>query len=423
MTVKIHSTNISGTVKIPPSKSMSHRAIICASLAKGKSTIKNIAFSEDILTTIEGMKALGAKIDCFDDYVVVDGVRDFENLAFNEINCNESGSTLRFFVPIFSLTNKEVNFLGKNRLLIRPQAIYEEIFKSRNLEFSQDDKKLTIKGSLKADRYELSGDVSSQFISGLLFALPLLDGDSEIHIAEPYESRSYVDLTLQMLTDFGIDASYSDPNTLVIRGNQQYKACDHTVEGDFSQFGFYGALGAINNTIICDGLRHNSKQGDRQMVQILKDCGVDISETKVGYRIRKSTVNAVDIDLKDCPDLGPILTVLCSVADGKSTIFNAGRLRIKESDRILAMETELQKFGIEISSTDDVITINGQKSFDTSIETCGHKDHRIVMALAVLGTICDSPIVITEAEYIKKSYPNFFEDLESLGVKLEKTYE
>ncbi|MFI3114926.1 MAG: 3-phosphoshikimate 1-carboxyvinyltransferase [Clostridia bacterium] len=423
MTVKIHPTRVSGTVKIPPSKSMSHRAIICASLASGKSTIKNIAFSEDILTTIEGMKALGAKIECFDDFVVVDGVKDFNNLAFNEINCNESGSTLRFFVPIFSLTNKEVNFLGKNRLLIRPQAIYEEIFKSRNLEFSQDDKKLTIKGSLKADRYELLGDVSSQFISGLLFALPLVDGDSEIHISEPYESRSYVDLTMQMLADFGIEVKYTDNNTLFVKGNQKYKACDHTVEGDFSQFGFFAVLGAINNTIICDGLNHNSKQGDRQMVDILKDCGINIQAIDNGYKIENSTINPVDIDLKDCPDLGPILTVLCANSTEKCTIYNAGRLRIKESDRILAMETELLKFGINISSTDDVITINGQNKFDTDDITCGHKDHRIVMALAILGTICQKTITITEAEYIKKSYPNFFEDLEKLGVKVEKSYE
>lgn len=423
MTVKIHPSNVSGTVKIPPSKSMAHRAIICASLANGKSVISNIAFSEDILTTIEGMKSLGAIIECFDDYVEVTGIRNFDDLASNEINCNESGSTLRFFVPIFSLTNQEVTFLGKNRLLIRPQAIYEEIFTSRGLEFKQDTTKLNIKGALPSGRYELAGDVSSQFISGLLFALPLTQGDSEIHISEPYESRSYVDLTIQMLEDFGVCVKYTDNNTISIKGNQQYKAHNHTVEGDFSQFGFFATLGAINNTIICDGLRHNSKQGDKQMVDILKDCGVDISEIENGYKIEKSTVNAVDIDLKNCPDLGPILSVLCANATGKSTIFNAGRLRIKESDRILAMETELKKFGVYISSTEDVITINGQSNFCTDLKTSGHKDHRIVMSLAILATICTQPVEICEAEYIKKSYPNFFEDLEKLGVKVEKSYD
>ena len=420
MRVVIYPSKVSGTVKIPPSKSMSHRAIICASLAKGTSKISNIAFSEDILTTIEGMKKLGAIIESFDDYVIVKGINDFKSLVSNEINCNESGSTLRFFVPIFSITGEEIHFLGKNRLLIRPQEIYREIFQSRNLEFSQDTEKLTIKGCLKPDTYELNGDVSSQFISGLLFALPLLDGDSYIKIKEPYESRSYVDLTLQMLEEFGIDVSYTDKNTLFMRGNQKYLAHDHEVEGDFSQFGFWGTLGAINNTIDCVGLSHKSLQGDKEMVDILKNAGVKIENIHNGYRIHKSDVKATDIDLGNCPDLGPILTVLCANSNGNSRIYNAGRLRIKESDRILAMETELSKFSVKLSSTNDEVFITGQSDFGTSEKTCGHKDHRIVMALAVLATICQQPVEISEAEYIKKSYPNFFEHLSNLGIKVVK---
>lgn len=420
MKVRVHPSKAEGSIKIPPSKSMSHRAIICASLANGQSKISNIAYSEDVTTTIEGMKNLGASIECFDDYVIVNGIKDFNSFTKTPVNCNESGSTLRFFVPIFALTHEEVTFLGKNRLLIRPQEIYREIFHSRGLEFSQTEKELTIKGCLPAGSYELNGDVSSQFISGLLFALPMLSNDSTIHIKEPYESRSYVDLTLQMLEEFGIDVKYTDSNTLFIKGNQSYKAKDHTVEGDFSQFGFYGALGAINNTIDCKGLKHNSLQGDREMVDILKNAGVKIEEIEDGYRIYKSDVKPSKINLENCPDLGPILTVLCATCQDTSTIFNAGRLRIKESDRTLAMETELRKFSVDISSTHDVITINGVSSFDTADTTCGHKDHRIVMALAILATISAQPVEITEAEYIKKSYPNFFEDLSSLGIKVEK---
>lgn len=420
MKVKIYPSDVSGSIKIPPSKSMSHRAIICASLAKGRSKITNIAFSEDVLTTIEGMKNLGAKIDCYDDFVIVDGIYNLENPVNNQIDCNESGSTLRFFVPIFSLTNQEITFWGKNRLLIRPQEIYREIFTSRNLEFSQDTEKLIIKGSLKPDIYTLNGDVSSQFISGLLFALPLLSGDSEIHIKEPYESRSYVDLTLQMLNEFGIDIKYTDNNTLFIKGNQSYLAHNHEVEGDFSQFGFFGCLGAINNTLNCIGLNHNSLQGDKEMVDILKNAGVKIEEITGGYQIFKSTINPLKIDLANCPDLGPILSVLCANSTGDCEIFNASRLRIKESDRILAMETELKKFGIELSSTNDEVFIKGQSSFDTNSELSGHKDHRIVMALAILATISKKPIVISEAEYIKKSYPHFFEDLAKLNVKVDK---
>lgn len=420
MKVRIKPSSVSGVVKIPPSKSMSHRAIICAALAKGTSKISNIAYSEDVLTTIEGMKKLGADIVCHDNFVIINGVSDMSKITDTTINCNESGSTLRFFVPIFSLTGKKVKFLGKNRLLIRPQEIYREMFETRGLHFAQTTEELDIEGVLPAGKYQLSGDVSSQFISGLLFALPMLDGDSEIHITEPYESRSYVDLTLQMLEEFGVKISYSDPNTLVIKGNQKYTAKDHTVEGDFSQFGFYGALGAINGTIDCIGLRHDSLQGDKEMVEILKNAGVKIEEIENGYRIHKSDVKASKINLENCPDLGPILTVLCANADGESTIFNAARLRIKESDRILAMETELRKFGVEISSTNDTITIKGQSDFSSNSELSGHKDHRIVMALAVLSTISQNEQLINQAEFIKKSYPHFFEDFGNLGTKVDK---
>ncbi len=423
MKATIFKSEVSGAVHIPPSKSMSHRAIICAALANGKSTISNIAFSEDIITTIEGMKALGAKIECFDNYVEVQGIADFNSLESNDINCNESGSTLRFFVPIFSLTGQKVNFLGKNRLLIRPQDIYREIFSDRGLHFSQDTEKLTIEGKLPAGEYKLRGDVSSQFISGLLFTLPLLEADSTISIGEPYESRSYVDLTIQMLEEFGVEIKYIDKNTIFVKGNQKYIAQNHTVEGDFSQFGFYGALGAINNTIDCLGLKHNSLQGDKEMVGILRDFGVNVEEIENGYRIHKTDLKPHDINLENCPDLGPILSVLCACTKGKTKTFNAGRLRIKESDRILAMETELLKFGVDISSTEDEVFINGQEIFDTNEELSGHKDHRIVMALSVLGTICEKPITINQAEFIKKSYPHFFEDLEKLGVKVVKDYE
>ena len=419
MKIKVHPTRVTGAIKIPPSKSMAHRAIICASLSRGTSTISNIAFSEDILTTIDAMKSLGAKIECFSNYVTVEGIKNFQNLATNEIQCNESGSTLRFLIPIFSLTNKEVKFLGKNRLLVRPQDIYKDIFTERGLVFDQTEKEIVINGALVAGRYELSGDVSSQFISGLLFTLPMLKGDSEIHIREPFESRSYVDLTVAMLDEFGVKVTYSDKNTLVIKGGQKYKSQNHTVEGDFSQFGFYAVLGAINNTIVCDGLKHNSLQGDREIVSILKSCGAAISETQSGYRVRKSKLNATNIDLLNCPDLGPILTVLCANCSETSTIFNAGRLRFKESDRILAMETELKKLGVDIKSTNDTLTISNSKFFDCDQTLSGHKDHRIVMSLCILATICDKPLVIDEAEYIKKSYPNFFEDLKSLGVKVE----
>ena len=418
MKATIFPSTCKGTLKIPPSKSMSHRAIIAASLANGKSTISNIAFSEDILTTIEGMKNLGATITCFNDAIEVEGIKDFKHLKKTVVFCKESGSTLRFFIPIFSLCNQTIAFTGENRLLKRPQKIYETIFKSQNIAYIQDDEKIEIGGSLKSGNYELDGNVSSQFISGLLFALPLLDGDSTIHIKEPYESRSYVDLTLEILELFGIEATYLDANTLFIKGGQSYKAKDYRVEGDFSQSGFFAVLASINHDLTLSGLNPQSKQGDKQIIDIIKSFGIKVKENSDGYSIQKGVLIPSKIDLQDCPDLGPILTVLMAYTKGTSQIYNATRLRYKESDRILAMETELKKCGVEIQSTEGEIIVVGNPPYTCNVALSGHKDHRIVMSLAIAATLFKQPVTIHEAQFINKSYPTFFEDLSSIGIKV-----
>lgn len=296
MKVKIYPSKVAGEVVIPPSKSMSHRAIICASLANGTSTISNVAYSDDIKITIEGMKQLGAKITCLKDSVIVKGIKTFNSMKNDTVFCNESGSTLRFFIPIFSLCDKQISFTG-NRLLKRPQTIYEDIFKAQSIDYLQDDEKIQIGGKLHPAHYELKGDVSSQFISGLLFTLPLLEANSTIHIKEPYESRSYVDLTLQMLHLFGIKADYSDANTLVIPGNQHYVAHDYTIEGDYCS-AFFAVLATINNDLKCLGITHNSLQGDKQIISILKNAGANISEIENGYLIKKASLQGSEIDLK-----------------------------------------------------------------------------------------------------------------------------
>jgi len=406
-------------VTIPPSKSVSHRAIICACLAKGKSTIRNLAFSEDILATIEGMKKLGAKIKQFENYIEVDGIFDFSNLVNNEINCNESGSTLRFFIPIFSLCKERVVFKGQGRLLSRPQKIYENIFTEQGIEYNQTKEEISINGSLNSGEYILNGSISSQFITGLLFALPLLEGDSVIKINPPFESRSYINLTLQTLSDFGIEASFSDENTIQIKGNQQYKPCDYNVEGDFSQLAFFAVLGAINHDIDCLGLRHDSLQGDKAIIDILQNSGVKITPIESGYKIHKSEINGIEIDLADCPDLGPILTVLAMYAKGQTRIYNAERLRIKESDRIASMETELAKMGVDIKTTQSEIFIKGNHTYKTSEELFAHNDHRIAMSLAVAIACSNSTATIEGAECINKSYPEFFIDLKQTGIEVE----
>lgn len=419
MKVKIYPSKCSGEVTLPPSKSMAHRAIICASLANGKSTIKNIAYSDDIVATIEGMRKLGATIQEKEDSLIIEGIKDFSQLTDTIIDCNESGSTLRFFIPIFSLTDKKIEFRGRNRLLQRPQKIYEDIFKSQNLFYSQDEKKIEIEGKLNSGEYTINGNISSQFISGLLFTLPLLQKDSTIKIIPPFESKSYIDLTIDILKIFGVEIIFLDDLTLFIKGNQKYIPTDYRVEGDFSQLGFFAVLGAINNSLTCKGLNTQSKQGDKEIIEILKNCGIKIEEIENSYKFFKGKPISTDINLENCPDLGPILTVLSAYGEGNFKIYNAHRLRYKESDRIEAMETELKKLGVKMSSDEGNIYIVGDNSYSSCETVYGHKDHRIVMSLAIFATLLDSPLTIEGAEAISKSYPNFFEDLKSLNIKIE----
>ena len=419
MRVKIYPSKCSGEIKIPSSKSMGHRAIICASLANGKSIISNLDYSDDILATIDGMRKLGANIQCEKDRLIIEGIENFDSLKENIIDCNESGSTLRFFIPIFSLTEEKISFIGKNRLLKRPQKIYEKIFKEQNLYYFQDEDKIEIEGKIKAKEYFIDGNISSQFISGLLFTLPLLEENSIININPPFESASYIDLTMEVLKEFGITINKVTPLRFEIQGGQKYIAKDYKVEGDFSQLAFFAVLGALNNDLKCIGVKHNSKQGDKAIIDILKKSGVKIEEIEEGYLIHKGKIKDCEIDLGDCPDLGPILNVLAMYGEGEFKIFNASRLRLKESDRISAMEEELKKLGVEIETTKDEIKILGKKNYLGNIEVFGHKDHRIVMSLAIAGTMLEKPIIIDGAEAVEKSYPKFFQDLESLNVKVE----
>lgn len=419
MKIKIYPSKCSGEIKIPSSKSMGHRAIICASLANGKSIISNLDYSDDILATIDGMRKLGANIQCEKDKLIIEGIKNFDDLKDNIIDCNESGSTLRFFIPIFSLTGEKISFTGKNRLLKRPQKIYEEIFKEQNLYYFQDEDKIEIEGKIKAKEYFIDGNISSQFISGLLFTLPLLEENSIININPPFESASYIDLTMEVLKEFGITINKVTPLRFEIQGGQKYIAKDYKVEGDFSQLAFFAILGALNNNLKCTGVNLNSKQGDKAIIDILKKSGVKIEEIEEGYLVQKGKIKGCEIDLGDCPDLGPILNVLAMYGEGEFKIFNAGRLRLKESDRISAMEEELKKLGVEIETTEDEIKILGKKNYLGNIEVFGHKDHRIVMSLAIAGTMLEKPIIIDGAEAVEKSYPKFFQDLESLNIKIE----
>lgn len=408
----------SGNITIPPSKSLAHRAIICACLAPGRSVISNIDYSVDIRATIEGMRHLGASIKEDKDTLFIDGIETFQYDG-DVVNCHESGSTLRFFLPLFSLTGKRATFSGSKRLIERPQNVYEMLFQEQGIDFVRTYPNIIIDGRLKPGELTLKGNVSSQFITGLLFALPLLEADSKIHIEPPFESRSYVDLTIQMLKRFQIIVEYEDAYTLAIKGNQQYQPTDVLVEGDYSQLVFWASLGVLNHSVETHGLDLHSLQGDKKTIDIFQSMNAGIKVLDDGYQFCPGTLNGTVIDLNDCPDLGPMLFALATQANGKTTFQNAGRLRIKESDRIEAMETELKKLGCSISSTFGTVTITGPVKLQGNVTLHGHNDHRIVMALSILATIADEPITIDDAQAISKSYPGFFKDLASCGIFIE----
>lgn len=420
MIATIYPSHCSGSVHIPPSKSMAHRAIICAALADGVSHLTNIDFSDDILATIDGMRQLGANIETSSNSVTVHGIRSFAQLQSNVIDCKESGSTLRFFIPIFSLCDQKIHFTGKGRLMRRPQDVYEELFARQSLQFMHDEEGITIAGKLKPGEYEIDGGISSQFITGLLFTLPLLEADSLIHIRPPFESRSYIDLTLEMLEKFGIRAYFEDALTLRIPGRQHYHPHDVRIEGDYSQLAFFAVLAAIQGDLAIHGVSGSSAQGDRQILSILQDFGAAVQPLEDGFLIHQGKLRAAPIDLNDCPDLGPVLFVLAAMAEGTTHICHAGRLRIKESDRIAAMEEELRRFGVQITSDEDNVWIQGTPQGYVCHEVLhSHNDHRVVMALSVMALCSHSVCTIADAEAIRKSYPSFFSDVAAIHGKVE----
>ena len=411
---------VGGTITAPPSKSMAHRAVLCAALAEGRSHITNLEFSKDISATLGAAAQLCARVRTGADDAVVEGLGHFVPLAA-PVDCCESGSTLRFLIPLASLTGQEVTFVGRGRLMERPQSVYEALYREQGLHFAQSPYGLTVEGALSSGDYTLAGNVSSQFISGLLFALPLLGGTSTLHLLPPVESRSYIDMTRSVQAAFGVTSRWVDETTLEIPGGQAYRPCDYTVEGDYSQAAFPAVLGAVTGGVTLTGLAEPTLQGDAAILDILRRCGADFSRTEQGIVFRKAPLHGTDIDLADCPDLGPVLMVLGLFCEGQTVIRNAERLRIKESDRIEAMETELRKCGGVLSSAGGTITIEGCAGALHAPEgvLSGHNDHRVVMSLSVLALAAGLRLPIDGAEAVTKSWPNFFTAIKPLGAEVQ----
>ena len=411
---------VAGRIAAPPSKSMAHRAVLCAALAKGTSHLHHLAFSKDISATLGAAARLCARVTTGENDAVVEGLGRFLPVDA-PVDCCESGSTLRFLIPLASLTGQEVTFTGRGRLMERPQSVYKTLYQQQGLRFEQGADRLTVEGALTPGEYELAGNVSSQFISGLLFALPLLDGDSTLHLIPPVESRSYIDMTRAVQAAFGVTSRWLDGNTLALPGRQHYHPCDHAVEGDYSQAAFPAVLGAVCGGVTVTGLRPDTLQGDAVILDILRRCGAQFTREGDTVTFAKAPLHGVDIDLADCPDLGPVLMVLGLLCEGTTVIRNAERLRLKESDRIAAMEAELRACGGVLESEGGTITVHGCAEHLHAPEGIlhGHNDHRVVMSLAVLSAAAGLPLTVDDAEAIQKSWPNFFAAIRPLGVEVE----
>ena len=412
--VEIQTRMLKGSVVVPPSKSAAHRAIISAALTRGKCTVKNIQMSNDIVATCGCLEQLGAVFEYNEKKgtLKVNAQGLFKNMdeLDPELDCGESGSTLRFLIPIALLSGRKVRFIGHGRLMQRPQKPYFDMFDEKGVVYQQEWDSISAYGELKAGTYVMPGDISSQFITGLLFALSCLKEDSEIIITKPLQSRGYVDMTISVMRDFGVEVVNEDYKRFFIKGGQKYKPQTYTVEADYSQAAFFLVAGALGCDIECIGLREDSIQGDKAILDIIKQVGGKIEKTERGVRaVRSGVMRGITVDVREIPDLVPILAVLFTFCEGESKIINADRLRMKESDSLKAIATELNHLGAKITEGGNYLRIDGVQVL------CGNtvsswNDHRIAMALAIAACRAEWEVRITGArEAVKKSYPDFFE--------------
>lgn len=398
MYVEIKPSSLKGAVKAPPSKSMAHRLLICAGLSQGESVIKNVAYSEDILATLDCLEVLGAEIKKDGDTVYIKGA-DPTAFKGGTFSCRESGSTLRFFIPIAMLSQGKSLFTGYGRLMERPMEIYEKLCSDKGLIYEKNSDGISLSGVLDGGDFELRGDISSQFITGLLFALPLAEKDSRITLTGKAESLGYIDMTVDALASFGVEIKREKENEFYIKGSQQYRPQSLTVEGDYSNAAFIDSFNFIGGEIEVTGLSEKSLQGDRVY--------------KEYFRLLKEGCPLLDVS--GCPDLAPILMTLAAQLNG-ARLTGTRRLKIKESDRGEVMKTELSKLGAVIETYENEIVVSKSTLYAPGEKLCGHNDHRVVMSLSVLCSLYGG--IIEQSEAVRKSYPDFFEVMKKAGLEV-----
>ena len=391
----IKNSSLNGTLALPPSKSAAHRALICSFLSGG-GAVSPIINSNDMKATVG----------------VIESLKNGKSTA----NCLESGSTMRFMIPVAAALGKEITFTGEGSLLSRTAGEYIELLPKHGVTVESNGfLPLKISGRLKCGSYEVNGNVSSQYITGLLFALSVADGDSAIILKTPLQSKPYVDMTLKVMADYGVSACETDFGYLV-HGNQKYAVRDYTVEGDWSHAAFFMSAAAIGGEVTLTGVDFNSTQGDKAVVDVMRRFGASVETGEGSITCKKGKLHGIEIDCTDIPDMVPAIAVTAAFAQGKTIIKGAERLRLKESNRIKSVVENLKKMGVGAEETQDGMIISPCGAVNGA-ELCGYNDHRIVMAFSAAGLFAKGETVITDAESINKSYPSFFEDYNKLGGK------
>ncbi len=403
--IKFTPSRLEGNVNAPSSKSITHRAILCSALAKGQSIINNVNFSNDIYATIEAVKTLGAKVEINENKLIINGISENNQLTTPEIYSNESASTLRFIIPIAMLFCENAVFTAEKGLVKRPLDVYFEIFKKQMITYKYENDDLHISGKLKSDDFYVDGGISSQFVTGLLFATPLLNGNSTINIVGELQSKSYVDLTLDTLKSFGIEIENQNYTKFIVKGNQEYISTTYTVEGDYSQTSVFEIANYLGHNINILNTNPKSLQGDAVIIENINK-----------FELEQDII----IDGSNCPDIVPIMALGACFRKHKTSFINIERLRIKECDRLLATYEVLTKLGASVKVTGKSLVVDGNASFNGDTVIDSYNDHRIAMLITIASTMCKNPITLTNPSCINKSYPDFYEVFKFLGGEINE---
>lgn len=416
MNIKIYPSELKGLVEVPPSKSITHRALICAAFSKGRSIIHNPLISEDTIATIKCLQRIGVDIYFYEKYLIIDGKNIFVNPK-NLYDTKESASTLRMLLPLFSIFVKNLNFSGTERLIER--IFTDDLHSLTGLNIIKEDNILKVSGNLNSKEFILSGQITSQLISGMILALPFLS-NSELILKDIDFKNPYLELTLDTASKFGLEFNYDyQRNSIKLKEGSTYQPTEIFIEGDFSNGAYWLAASILNPSLRVGNLNPNSIQGDKDFINFLQMMNVNFTYKNHEYKYLSGNIGNSLIDINKTPDLGPILVSIASLGKGKVILSNTKKLFYKESNRALAIADGINKLGGNVLVEEDRIIIEGKDFLEGDVILDSYNDHRIVMALTVISSFSKKPYIIKDFLAVKKSYPNFFEDFQKLGGKVE----